>query len=169
MKDRRIFPLRRAISSSRCSTGGSCSASESARAGCHREARSAFVSRPVAAIPLADDRLGLRVAASGRVDHLVAVRALPPPPRGTGIAPSPVGSHSFEPDRGRGRAVGLLRPRAQPAAGSHPQQRRDGRGSAVSRPARPGAAQGDSCRHPPGRSARGRHHRSPAWPVEEEE
>ena len=35
--------------------------------------------------------------------------------------------------------------------------------------ARPGAAQGDSRRHSPGRSARGRHHRSPAWPVEEEE
>ena len=72
----------------------------------------------------------------GVVDHLVAVRAPPPPPRGTGIAPSPVGSHPFEPYRGRGRAVGLLRPRAQPATGSHPQQRGNGGGAAVE-PIRP--------------------------------
>ena len=39
------IPVPPAISPGRCSTGGSCNASESARAGCRREARSAFARR----------------------------------------------------------------------------------------------------------------------------
>ena len=64
------------------------------------------------------------VLTAGPADRRPAVRAPPPSGRGAGIAPPPAGGHSPQPHRDRGRAVGVDRPRAQPAAGRDPELRR---------------------------------------------